>query len=316
MSGFWRRGRARRKFEKIFGSSRHISRQLAAGRARQTTINDYSRDSELIWKIVLVGVDLDEEVPALIGHRPGLDTAGAPLLIALHQTTQDPQCGMYEVAGLKGDPALAYGREAALLGAVVVAPSYPLFSGYHPDIEQIYREWRYASVSQKGVVNHARAIDVLRRYAGGRTRPVSAIGHSLGGSNAVFQAAFDDRIAAVVCSAGLSTFESYAAHMPVGLAGWALRDKYMPLLSERYENDPALAPADFDDILVAASSARLRIVAPRRDDVFPYEGAQTAVERARRRLGRKAIDFDAPDCGHAFPAQARRTSYRFLGLDR
>lgn len=309
-----RRRKALSRFEKIIGPGAHVRRRLSVARRSRTDVVDDREDSSLIWTRLDIGVDADGELPAWYGRRVDVDTSTAPLVLALHQTTLDPATGMDEPAGFGGDPELAYAREAALRGAVVMVPAYPLFSGYGVDLEDVYERWGYASMSQKGVVNHARAMDELLRLAGGPARPVRAIGHSLGGSNSVFLAAFDARLDAFVCSAGLSTFASYDAAMSMGLAGWALREKYMPLIKTRYDADPSTMPADFDDILVAASRARALVSAPTGDDVFPFDGAREAVERANSRLSGERIGFLAPKVGHAFPQDVREAGYDFLGL--
>ena len=100
----------------------------------------------------------------------------------------------------------------------------------------------------------------------------------------------------------------------MGLAGWALRRKYMPLIKTRYSADPGSMPAGSDAILVAASRARALVSSPTGDDVFPFDGAREAVERADRRLGGGRIIFLAPEVGHAFPREVLETAYAFLGL--
>lgn len=307
------RRKALRRFEKIFGSHGVYRSRLETARRERRVIEE-RRAGDLIWTKLAISVDADAELPAWFGRRADVDTATAPLVMALHQTTPDKATGMDEPAGLGGDAELAYGREAALRGAAVIVPAYPLFSNYAIDLDQVYGPWGYASMSQKGAVNHSCALDELQALAGGAERKAGVIGHSLGGSNGVFLAAMDDRVGAVVCSAGLSTFASYDASMSVGLDGWALREKYMPLIKTRYGADPRRLPVDFDDILVAASRARLFVSAPVRDDVFPFEGAREAVERARRRLGGQTLVFAAPEVGHAFPKSVRDEAYAFLGL--
>lgn len=261
---------------------------------------------------VKIGVDTENEVPALIAWRKGCALEQAPLVLALHQTTDNPEHGMQEPMGLKGNPDLFYGLELAQKGALVLAPAYPYFSEYAPDLDLVYGHWGYDSMSQKAFVNHARCIDVLTEFARGQRRAVSCIGHSLGGTNAAFLAAFDGRCKAFVCSAGLSTFASYHQHMEVGLAGWARPEKYMPLIAGKYKNLPENLPADFDDVLVAARQARQFISAPLDDDTFPSYGAKKAFERAQTRVPGAENRFIQPKSGHNFPKTVRKKAYAFL----
>jgi cephalosporin-C deacetylase-like acetyl esterase len=46
----------------------------------------------------------------------------------------------------------------------------------------------------KGIVNHRRAVDVLQSLPYVDRQRIGAIGHSLGGHNTLFVAAFDERI--------------------------------------------------------------------------------------------------------------------------
>lgn len=67
----------------------------------------------------------------------------------------------------------------------------------------------YASASMKAIRNNIAAVDVLvRRFDVDPTR-IAAIGHSLGGHNAIFTAVFDRRIGAVVSSCGFTSFGCY-----------------------------------------------------------------------------------------------------------
>ena len=54
----------------------------------------------------------------------------------------------------------------------------------------------------KGIVNHIRAVDLLQQRDEVDPRRIGVIGHSLGGHNAMFVAAFDERLAVIVSSCG------------------------------------------------------------------------------------------------------------------
>ncbi len=103
-------------------------------------------------------------------------------VLCLHQTTR---IGKDEPAGLGGLSNLHYARHLAERGWVALAPDYPNFGTYRFDAYS----HGYASATMKGIVNHMAAVSLLRRY--GR---VAACGHSLGGHNALFLAAFDERV--------------------------------------------------------------------------------------------------------------------------
>ena len=114
-------------------------------------------------------------------------------VLCLHQTTK---IGKGEPAGLGGKADLHYALELAQRGFVTLAPDYPNFGGYQFDP---YAHG-YASATMKGIVNHRRAIDLLQSLPEVDPQRVGVIGHSLGGHNALFLAAFDDRVKVVVTS--------------------------------------------------------------------------------------------------------------------
>ena len=266
----------------------------------------------IVVERVVFEADEPEEVPCLLLYPAGVRIAALPLVLALHQTTEPADLGKAEPAGLAGDRGLAYALELARKGAVVLAPDYPLFGQYQPDIDRIYEEWGYASVSQKGLVNHILALDALQEITGRYNPVIGVIGHSLGGSNALFLAAHDPRIAACVCSAGYSSFSSYARHHPMGLAGWALREKYMPRIADEFETRVNRLPSDFDDVLAAIAPCPLFISAPTHDDTFECASARVLAEAATPLWPGGDLVLKTPDADHSFPDAERRAAYDFL----
>src|SRR5262249_34342080 len=125
-----------------------------------------------------------------------------PAMLCLHQTTA---IGKGEPAGVGGLPNLRYALEMAERGYVTLAPDYPNFGDYKADA---YAKG-YASATMKGIWNHMRAVDLLQSIAEVDGERIGAIGHSLGGHNALFVAAFDPRIKAVVSSCGFNSFSKY-----------------------------------------------------------------------------------------------------------
>src|SRR5882724_7489545 len=125
-----------------------------------------------------------------------------PAMLCLHQTTR---IGKAEPAGLGGNSNLAYAAELAERGYVTLAPDYPNFGDY---VFDPYANG-YASATMKGIWNHLRAVDLLASLPEVDSARIGSIGHSLGGHNALFEAVFDERIAAVVSSCGFTSFSKY-----------------------------------------------------------------------------------------------------------
>jgi pimeloyl-ACP methyl ester carboxylesterase len=247
----------------------------------------------------------DDYVPAYL-LIPRKRARRAPAMLCLHQTTR---IGKDEPAGLGGNPNLHYAAELAERGYVTLAPDYPYLGENNADP---YKRG-YASCTMKGIWNHIRAVDALQSLDYVDPQRIGAIGHSLGGHNTLFVAAFDQRIKAMVTSCGFNSFKKYYGG---DLTGWS-GVRYMPLIAEKYGKDPARIPFDFPDILVALAPRPLFINAPLRDSNFEVSGVRDCVDAAKtiyekifRADNRMAAIY--PDAGHDFPAEIRDQAYRFL----
>lgn len=220
-----------------------------------------------------------------------------PAAICLHQTTRS---GKDEPAGIAGNPDLHYALELAKRGYVTLAPDYPNFGDYRFDPY----EHGYASATMKGIVNHMRAVDVLVSLQDVEPDRIAAVGHSLGGHNSLFLAAFDPRIKAVVTSCG---FTSFAKYYGGDLTGWSHKG-YMPRIAEAYAKSPARMPFDFRDVLAAIAPRPVFVNAPLHDANFDASGVDDAV----RASGSKTITVVHPDAPHTFPREIRLQAWEWL----
>jgi dienelactone hydrolase len=228
-----------------------------------------------------------------------------PAALCLHQTTQ---IGKDEPAGMGGKANLHYAEELAERGYVALAPDYPSFGDDKTDFQRDVYGRRYRSGSMKGIVNHIRAVDLLLSLPEVNSRQIVVIGHSLGGHNALFVAAFDKRIRAVVTSCG---FTSMAYYYGGNLKGWA-SDRYMPLISSVYHNSPKELPFDFDDIFSAIAPRAVFVNAPLHDSNFDVGGVDTCLARVKNKFRRDRLVVEHPDCEHDFPLDVRERAYKFL----
>jgi dienelactone hydrolase len=190
-----------------------------------------------------------------------------------------------------------------------IAPDYPYLGENSFDPYQR----GYVSCTMKGVRNHVRAVDVLQSLPEVDPNRIGSIGHSLGGHNTLFVAAFDTRIKAMVTSCGFTSFKKYYNG---DLTGWAGK-RYMPLIAEKYGKDPARIPFDIPDILVALVPRALFINAPLGDSNFEVSGVRDCVGVAapiyeKVFKAKEKLVAVYPDAGHDFPAEIRNQAYRFL----
>lgn len=288
-----RRGDARAGMERVMGAMPRV-----AGVPRVEVMGE-TRDGKVARKKIRYEAEAGDWVPAWL-LEPARKNGRAA--ICLHQTTR---IGKDEPAGLGGLVNLHYARELTARGFVTLAPDYPNFGEYKIDV---YARG-YASATMKGIVNHRRGVALLESLPGVTRGSVAAIGHSLGGHNALFLAAFEERVKAVVTSCG---FTSFAKYYGGNLKGWSHKG-YMPRIESEYGCDPRRMPFDFPDVLALIAPRPLFINAPLRDANFEVTGVDDCVEAVKalyRTPG--TLVAEHPNCAHDFPSAVRERAYRFL----
>jgi dipeptidyl aminopeptidase/acylaminoacyl peptidase len=159
----------------------------------------------------------------------------------------------------------------------------------------------------KGIVNHMRAVDVLQAMPEVDASSIGVIGHSLGGHNSLFVAAFDPRIRAVVTSCGFTSFAKYKGG---DLKGWS-HAGYMPRIATLFDNSPKRMPFDFKDVFSLIAPRPVFINAPIGDSNFEVSGVRDTVTAIRNLFGDN-LQVVYPDAGHSFPKAAREQAYAFL----
>ncbi|QDT34677.1 Alpha/beta hydrolase family protein [Thalassoglobus polymorphus] len=256
---------------------------------------------------VTFAADKNDRVPADIYYPDPLpEGKKVPGVIALHPTGAQ---GKRIVAGDGPRPNRQYAVELAQRGYVVVAPDYPSFGDYK---DYDFESDDYVSGTMKGIFNHMRCVDLLEATASVDPERIGVIGHSLGGHNAMFVGAFDDRIDVVVTSCGWTPFHDYYEG---NIKGWT-SNRYMPLLQEKYGLDPDKVPFDFYEVVASLAPRAFFSSSPKEDSNFEINGVKKAIPRA---LGVYSL-FDAtdnlkvvyPDCDHDFPTETREQAYEFI----
>ncbi|MGC9319303.1 MAG: alpha/beta hydrolase [Armatimonadota bacterium] len=245
-----------------------------------------------------------DRVPAYLLVPVNLE-GPAPGMLCLHQTTS---IGKSEPAGMGPKENLHYALELVQRGYVTLAPDYPGYGDYDIDPYAM----GYASATMKGIWNHQRAIDLLQWLPEVDPERIGAVGHSLGGHNALFVAAFDERVQAVITSCGFNSFFKYKHG---DLTGWSHRG-YMPRITEEYDADPARMPFDFTEVLGAIAPRHVFINAPTEDANFELSGVIDCIEAAMPvyKLYGATDHLVAvhPECGHDFPAEIREQAWQFV----
>ena len=245
-----------------------------------------------------------DRVPAYL-FLPRCHCGPLPAMLCLHQTTT---IGKGEPADLGGLPNLHYARELAERGYVTLAPDYPNFGDYQLDVYAM----GYVSATMKGIWNHRRALDLLQSLPQVAPDRLGCIGHSLGGHNTLFLAAFDERVKVAVTSCGFTAFAKYYGG---DLTGWS-HAGYMPRIKDRYHLSPAEMPFDFTEVLGAIAPRAVFINAPVSDANFDWTGVDDCVAAAKPVYGlygaRRRLICRHPASEHDFPPEVREEAYAFI----
>jgi pimeloyl-ACP methyl ester carboxylesterase len=238
-----------------------------------------------------------------------------PAMLVLHGTHE---LGKGVVDGQGDKPNRAHARELAQRGYVVIAPDYPGFG----DLKgHDFENDRYKSATMQAIFNHMRCIDLLQSRTDVDPDRIGVIGHSLGGHNAMFVSAFDDRIKVTVSSCGWTQFEYYnigdegSKRYGGRLGPWA-QSKYMPLIRSKYNLDVRKIPFNFSDIISAIAPRAFLSVSPLNDSNFDVEGVRKGISIAERTYNKfgssDMLQVRYPRAEHDFPVQSRVEAYAYI----
>ena len=238
--------------------------------------------------------------------RPGRIPTGKRVagILCLHQTAR--RSGKDEPAGLAGKRNMHYGIELARRGYVVLVPDYPGMGEHQYDFAA---HPEYLSGTMKAIWDNIRGTDYLQSLSFVDGSRLGVIGHSLGGHNAMFTAAFDQRLKAIVSSCGFTRFHKD------DLPSWTGKT-YMPRIATVFGNNADRVPFDFTEIVGSFAPRPFLAVAAIGDRDFDVSGVRDAIQSARSvyKLFGKTNHLQAhyPNTPHDFPLQARQRAYTFL----
>lgn len=266
-----------------------------------------------VSRLITYASEPGSRVPAylLIPKAALTGTNHFPAVLALHPTDAD-YGHRVTVEELRANYR-AYARDLAERGFVVLAPAYPLMANYQPDLKAL----GYQSGTMKAIWDNIRGLDYLESLPYVQKGRFGAIGHSLGGHNAIYTAVFDPRIHAVVSSSGFDSYQDYFGGDPANWQigrGWC-QERYMPNLA-KYRGHLAQIPFDFSELLAALAPRPLFINAPLHDSNFQWRSVDRMVQAAlpiyQLYGATNNVHVEHPDCAHDFPPDVRERAYQFL----
>ena len=264
-------------------------------------------EGSYLQRLISYTGDAGDRVPAylLIPKRALESGAQLPGLLGLLGTGMSANAfstAALESEGLpRWNDSRDYAREVAERGFVTLIPAYPHLGEYRPDLKGL----GYQSGTMKAVWNNIRGLDLMDQLPFVRSGRYGAIGHSLGGHNAIYTGVFDGRIAAVVSSCG---FDSYVEYMDGKIDGWA-QERYMPKIKDYPLEE---IPFDFHEMIAALAPRGCFVNAPRGDSNFKWKSAAEVVDVAKqiyRLYGvEERLQIEHPDAGAFVPRSAAAAS--------
>lgn len=236
----------------------------------------------------------------------------ANAVLCLHPT--DNKVGHKVVVGLGGRANRQYAAELADRGFVTLSPAYPHLANYWPNLGGL----GYVSGTMKAIWDNSRGLDLLTSLQFvDASQGFGAVGHSLGGHNAIYTAVFDSRISVLASSCGFDSYLDYYAGAERNWyfgKGWC-QIRYMPRLSN-YRGKLESIPFDFPELLGALAPRPLFVNAPLHDGNFQWKSVDkcaAAAEPVYELLESKGkLIIRHPDCDHDFPGDMREEAYQLI----
>jgi len=258
-------------------------------------------------------VEVDDWVSAycLVPHRL---KAKAPAVLCCHQTFA---AGKREPVGLEGKSTLAYAHHLAERGYVTLAPDCITAGERVTDLGpyqtgRFYEKHPGWSAVGKMLWDHQRGLDYLASLDFVDAARLGCIGHSLGGHNSIFLAAFDERVKAAVSSCGYQPIRT--DNRPLR---WS-RDRFFIYIKKlRPHLLKRRVPFDFHEVIALIGPRAFLNLSGRGDGGFPnwpaVEAAHDRVREVYDLLGAgESVANHIHNDGHALLARPRRLAYDWL----
>lgn len=235
-----------------------------------------------------------------------------PAILAIHQHGGKWSLGKSEVVGLAGNRMFSYGLDLVKRGFVVLAPDLLGFeeripenfnqnkNGYSSYERFVYLKYLYhgSTLQAKYIHDLSVAIDVLESLSYVDNNNIGAIGHSLGGQEAIWISWYDYRIKATVSSCGVGTLDSIFKNEL--LHNFSL---YIPGMEKI---------CDMDEIInqILINNQSVFILSGLHDyQHFPLEGIKQIKNHNEDEANFESIIFNG---GHEFRETEKKITYQWL----
>lgn len=277
-------------------------------------LDTFETDSYIRMEVILEE-SRKEKIPVYLYLPKRTSTSGKlPALVALHPTGAEGK----KIVDGQGKANRGYAKELAERGYIVIAPDYITFGDLKDfDLDNP----QYESGTIAGIYYHMKCIDFLTQLEEVDINRIGAIGHSLGGHNAMFLGAFDPRVKVVVSSCGWTQFENYdigesAIERYGGRLGPWAQERYMPLIRTKYDLEGDQLPFNFHEVIALLAPRAFFSNSPTGDANFDFKGVEEGISKVKELYSfyrsESQLQVRYPDAGHDFPTSVRRESYEFI----
>lgn len=230
-----------------------------------------------------------------------------PAVLCLHQHAGQFDLGKSEPAGLAGNPQQHYALELSRRGFVTFTFDQLCFEERrNARLEgQLFERFEFtrrvslgSSLQAKMSWDAMRAVDFLASLPSVDAARIGCVGHSLGGQQALFLAALDERIRAGVSSCGFASLATiFRDHVNHNFGA------YVPGL---------LRTGDMDQVLRLVAPRAFFVGVGRADRIFPIDGVERTIELAQSAFPDGQLELMVEEGGHAFTDALRDRAYAFL----
>jgi len=236
-------------------------------------------------------------VPAYV-IKPQVITGPLPGVVALHSTSDNK---MIFISGVEKGKITPLGNNLAKLGYVVICPLCFLWynkgeKSYEQQVEMFQMRHPGSKGMAKMLFDAQRAVDVLVNDSDVDSERIGAIGHSLGGKEAFYLGAFDERVKVIVSNEGGIGIDFSNWNDP-----WYLGKEISNFDHEHHELLALCAPKPF--LLIGGDSADGTISLPYINAVKPVYGLYGKPQN---------IELFNHGSGHGITPEAEKLSYDWI----
>ena len=259
--------------------------------------------------LIEYNVEVGERVKSylLIPKKDGIK----PAVVAIHQHASNWSVGKSEVVGKTDNKMFSYGLDLVKRGYVVIAPDLLCFESRqgsekfkaNKDMQRLYERFEFCKYILNGSCLQTKylhdlsvAVDVLCSLEYVDKNNIGAIGHSLGGEEAIWLSWFDERIKCCISSCGISCIKDILEQETSQNFAF-----YIPNLNNI---------CDIDEIINEIAPRAVLITSGLKDERHcPLSGIDRIEEKNKNNINFKSIRFDDD---HKFNDSEKEVAYHFL----